>query len=90
MESGLNWLHLTDWHVGQSHEWLWPRMREQFFDDLSILADTAGPWDVVFFSGDFTQRGSATEFEEVGTQFYEVMGASRKTWLTSGFDFRSR
>lgn len=68
MASGINWLHLTDWHVGQSHEWLWPRMREQFLEDLSILADTAGPWDVVLFSGDFVQRGASEEFGRVGEE----------------------
>src|SRR5438552_905957 len=72
MAGGINWLHLTDWHIGQSHEWLWPRMREQFYNDLSVLAEKAGPWDLVLFSGDFTQKGAAHEFEEVNRELSKL------------------
>jgi tetratricopeptide (TPR) repeat protein len=72
MARGINWLHITDWHVGQSHEWLWPGMREQFFEDLAVLSEAAGPWDIVFFSGDFTQTGSKEEFELVGSELIKL------------------
>ncbi len=72
MIRGINWLHITDWHVGQSHQWLWPRMREQFFGDLTLLSETAGPWDIVFFSGDLTQKGTVEEFEEVGSELLKL------------------
>jgi Calcineurin-like phosphoesterase len=72
MARGINWLRITDWHVGQSHQWLWPRMREQFHQDLALLSESAGPWDIVFFSGDFTQKGTVEEFEQVGTELSKL------------------
>jgi 3',5'-cyclic AMP phosphodiesterase CpdA len=41
---------------------LWPRVRKEFFDDLRFLHERSGPWDVVLFSGDLTQRGATDEF----------------------------
>ncbi|MEK6743541.1 MAG: hypothetical protein AABZ15_08025 [Nitrospirota bacterium] len=63
----LNWLHFTDLHFGiSSQEWLWPNYRNELFDDLKRLRDTAvGPWDVVFFSGDLTQSGTKDQFEKL-------------------------
>ncbi|MEX2260880.1 MAG: metallophosphoesterase, partial [Bryobacteraceae bacterium] len=60
------WLHLTDLHCGlQPQNWLWPRMHQVFLDDLSVLHDECGPWDLVLFSGDMTQRGGRDEFAKV-------------------------
>lgn len=47
-------------------------MREQFFEDLAALSDSAGPWDLVFFSGDFTQKGAKEEFELVGIELLKL------------------
>ncbi|NQZ10684.1 MAG: metallophosphoesterase [Algicola sp.] len=61
-----NWLHLSDLHLGmggQAH--LWPNIRDQFFDDLTELHKTSGPWDAVLFTGDFVQRGSKEEFDKL-------------------------
>lgn len=61
-----SWLHLTDLHLGMhGQDHLWPNIREAFFDDLGKLHEKCGPWDVVFFTGDFVQRGSADEFREL-------------------------
>ncbi len=58
------WLHLTDLHRGMSTQnWLWPNVRAAFHDDLARLHELCGPWDVVFFTGDLTQKGTAAEFE---------------------------
>ncbi len=60
------WLHLTDLHQGQGGQgWLWPNVREILFDDLEKLHDRCGPWDVVLFTGDLTQRGSKEEFDQL-------------------------
>lgn len=61
----VSWLHITDWHIGQRNDWLWPNMRQQFFDDLTALAEDSevGPWDFVIFSGDIVQGGKSKEFE---------------------------
>ncbi|MCX7749336.1 MAG: metallophosphoesterase [Clostridia bacterium] len=60
----INWIHLTDLHFGQeSQEWLWPTFRELLYSDLKKLYEVAGPWDIVFFSGDLTQSGKKEEFD---------------------------
>lgn len=57
------WLHITDLHQGlDAQGWLWPGVREVLLDDLERLHARCGPWDLVLFSGDLTQRGSAAEF----------------------------
>ena len=62
----INWLHLTDLHRGMKEGgWLWPSVRESFFDDLKRLHDKCGPWDLVLFTGDLAQRGQSSEFEQV-------------------------
>lgn len=60
----INWLHITDWHVGQSEQnCRWPNFRDEFEKDLSTLIAKAGPIDIVFFSGDLVQSGTKEEFE---------------------------
>ncbi|TAK24803.1 MAG: hypothetical protein EPO40_23845 [Myxococcaceae bacterium] len=62
--AAISWLHLTDLHQGMSHSrWLWPNVREEFFADLGRLHEQTGPWDLVLFTGDLTQRGTEAEFD---------------------------
>jgi len=62
----IGWLHLTDLHQGmQGSGWLWPNVMSQLFDDLRRLHDQCGPWGLVFFTGDLTQRGEAGEFQRL-------------------------
>lgn len=64
--NSFSWLHLTDFHQGmRDQDWLWPGVKEIFFEDLRRLHDKSGPWDLVLFTGDLTQRGSAEEFQKV-------------------------
>jgi 3',5'-cyclic AMP phosphodiesterase CpdA len=61
-----SWLHLTDFHQGMNEQsWLWPNVKDRFFEDLEKLHDKNGPWDLVLFTGDLTQRGSAEEFQKL-------------------------
>jgi len=62
---GFGWLHLTDLHVAGAGGFrtLWPNVEEQLLDDLAKLHARSGPWDLVLFTGDLTQRGSAAEFQ---------------------------
>lgn len=61
--SNFSWLHLTDFHFGLTgQKFLWSNLRQPFFEDLRRLHDQTGPWDVVFFSGDFVQSGKTEEF----------------------------
>lgn len=62
----LSWLHLTDLHQGmRDQDWLWPTMRGELFEDLAKVHKHAGPWDLVLFTGDLTQRGSPDEFKRL-------------------------
>jgi hypothetical protein len=61
--ASFGWLHLTDLHQGMGGaSWLWPNVRAQLFADLERMHKLCGPWDLVFFTGDLTQRGTAEEF----------------------------
>jgi predicted MPP superfamily phosphohydrolase len=57
-----------------SQRWLWPNVREEFFRDLERVLERSGPWDLVFFSGDLTQAGTAADYQaldNVLTQLWE-------------------
>ena len=59
-----SWLHLTDLHMGKKEgDWLWPSVREVFFEDLERIHSESGPWDLVLFTGDVAQTGDARQFE---------------------------
>ncbi|MBZ5714899.1 metallophosphoesterase family protein [Nannocystis pusilla] len=64
--ASFGWLHLTDLHQGMSGtSWLWPNVKDKMFADLERLAEHTGRWDVVFFTGDLTQRGEPEEFDQL-------------------------
>jgi predicted MPP superfamily phosphohydrolase len=69
MSSKINWLHLSDVHLGQSEQQpLWPKFRHEFYRDLKTLATRFGPIEIVFFTGDFVQRGSEDEFDQASKE----------------------
>lgn len=57
-----SWLHLSDLHIGQQSQWLWPNLKAIFLEDLHSLSIEAGPIDLVLFSGDLTQRGEKNQY----------------------------
>lgn len=58
------WLHVTDLHFGMpGQDSLWQNMESLFFGDLGFLRTQLGAWDLVLFTGDLTQGGTAPEFE---------------------------
>lgn len=62
----VGWLHLTDLHQGMGGtNWLWPNVAAQAFADLERLHEVSGPWELVFFTGDLTQSGTAEEFKRL-------------------------
>lgn len=63
MKKSLSWLHLSDLHIGQKSQWLWPNFKDIFLSDISRLSVEAGKIDLVIFSGDLTNSGSTEEFE---------------------------
>ncbi|NEO45275.1 MAG: tetratricopeptide repeat protein [Moorea sp. SIO4A3] len=85
------WLHLTDLHLGMDGlENLWPNVEETFFKDLKYLYQKVGLWDLVMFTGDITQRGSKSEFDQVDTLLtdfwdkFELMGFQPKFLAVPG------
>ena len=67
------WLHISDLHVGMAdQEWLWPTLKHSFYEDMREMLDTVGPWDLVLFSGDLTQRGASEEFDRLDTILIEL------------------
>lgn len=64
--ASFGWLHLTDLHQGMSGtSWLWPNLKDKMFADLERLVEHAGRWDLVFFTGDLTQRGAPEDFDQL-------------------------
>lgn len=63
--SSLGILHLTDFHQNMGGQrTLWPDVKDRFFQDLDALHETAGPVDLVLFTGDLTQKGTCDEFKK--------------------------
>jgi 3',5'-cyclic AMP phosphodiesterase CpdA len=65
----ITWLHLTDLHFNTNNNiqmsrqrWLWPNVRELFFQDLERLRRFTGDWDLVFFTGDLAQSGTVADY----------------------------
>lgn len=72
-EVTFTWLHLSDLHVGQRGESsLWPDMEGALLDDLREVREVTGDWDVVLFTGDLVQQGSAAEFERLNRILQEL------------------
>jgi tetratricopeptide (TPR) repeat protein len=73
MRTTVNWLHLSDIHLGlKGQGWLWPKLKQDFYDDLRRLASRVGPWDLVLFTGDITQRGAKEEYESATRELDEL------------------
>jgi predicted MPP superfamily phosphohydrolase/tetratricopeptide (TPR) repeat protein len=73
MNCPVRWLHLSDLHMGMSQQhWMWPNFKGVFFDDLKRMHSRNGPWDLIVFSGDLTQRGTKEEFDELTRALIEI------------------
>ena len=86
-----SWLHLTDLHQGlDAQSWLWPGVKDILFEDLTRLHERCGPWDLVFFTGDITQRGTAEEFDRFNStlaplwEHIESLGSTPKLLAVPG------
>lgn len=60
----IKFLHLTDLHLGDKcQKGLFSQAKKVIFEDIEYLLQKMGGIDVVFFSGDFVQKGTKEEFE---------------------------
>uniref|UniRef100_UPI003F498008 metallophosphoesterase n=1 Tax=Ensifer adhaerens TaxID=106592 RepID=UPI003F498008 len=72
------WLHFSDLHFGMKGQApLWSNLKHHLYDDLPLLFAQSGPWDLVIFSGDIVQRGSADEFQGATDALAELYGKLR-------------
>lgn len=68
-------VHISDLHLGlEDQSWMWPTFKTALFEDLRGMHVRSGPWDVVVFSGDLTQRGSRGEFDRLKRVLTDLWG----------------
>ncbi|WP_375766414.1 hypothetical protein NR798_32625 [Archangium gephyra] len=83
--AALNWLHFTDRHVGSREAWAWEAVKKLLLKDLEELSRKQaeaghGPWDVVFFTGDFAFSGQRKEYKALAKELDEIWGALCDPW----------
>lgn len=72
-------LHLSDLHLGLERQGtLWPSIRDKFYEDLRKYHSVSGPWHLLLFTGDLTQRGASEEFDGVDKILGEILAELRK------------
>jgi hypothetical protein len=72
MSKTFSWLHLSDLHMGQEGQRLWPNFRGQFYDDLRYLLAKTELIQLVIFSGDLTQKAKPSEFEALNEELMKL------------------
>ena len=87
----VSWMHITDWHVGQSEQnCRWPSVRSEFERDFAEVSKWSGKLDLVFFTGDLVQSGKREEFDILESRlqklwsFFEKNGSVPKLIVTPG------
>ncbi len=68
----LNWLHITDIHLGMKDRGLWAGSKQIMLDDLKRATEEIGPWDLVLLTGDLAFSGKATEYQLVDAALDEI------------------
>lgn len=83
MSESINWILLTDLHLGiDDQSWLWPKVKHDLFKDIARMADQVGGWDLVFFTGDFVQTGKRIEFDSLNKEIEELWKVLSKSGTT--------
>ncbi|MEG8051457.1 metallophosphoesterase [Sphingomonas aurantiaca] len=73
--ASLRWLHFSDIHVGMSGlARLWPRSSTVLLDNLETAHKKTDGFDLIIFSGDLAQTGSAAEFEQFDLILDAILG----------------
>ncbi len=67
------WLHFSDLHFGMKGQApLWSNLKHHLYDDLPLLFEQSGPWDLVIFSGDIVQKGAIEEYQGATDALAEI------------------
>jgi len=83
MREIINWLHLTDIHFGlDANSWLWPKSKHELFKDIKSLGEKNGGYDLVFFTGDFSQKAKKEEYEKLNKDLEELWNIFTKIGRT--------
>ena len=70
----INWIHITDLHIGVSgYDILFPKLKHEFEKDLISMIRKLGKIDIVFFTGDITQSGKKEEFDQANVYPQRIM-----------------
>lgn len=84
-------IHISDLHLGVGDQsWMWPTFKTALFEDLRGMHARSGPWDIVVFSGDLTQRGSRSEFDQLKSvlaelwQWFRTLGSEPQLFAVPG------
>jgi 3',5'-cyclic AMP phosphodiesterase CpdA len=79
MSVSINWIHVSDLHFGlDRNSWLWPTVKHRVLQDLETTISRIGKIDLVFFTGDLVQSGSAEEFDRLNRELEEFWGVLGK------------
>lgn len=74
----IKYLHLTDLHIGDKlQKGLISQTKKILFDDIEFILSKLQGLDVVFFTGDFVQKGTKEEFsilEEFLNEMWQLFG----------------
>lgn len=82
----INWLHLSDLHYGlNQQEWLWPIIKDKFFEDIKIITEQIGGIDIVIFTGDIVQSGETRQFDDASRELYSLFEHLAKFGSTPHF-----
>lgn len=75
----ITWLHLTDLHQGLlGQQWLYPSIRQAFYEDLEKLHKKINSIDLVLFTGDLTQGHKTQEGQK--QQFDALESTLQDLW----------
>ncbi|HYN77210.1 MAG TPA: metallophosphoesterase, partial [Lamprocystis sp. (in: g-proteobacteria)] len=68
---------MTDLHRGMpDQQWLGQNVVERVIEDFRYLHPKTGPWDLILFTGDLTNRGNQAQFTEA-----DALLTRLRTWI---------
>lgn len=66
----------------EGEEWLWPRIKELFLQDVQRLGRAVGGWDLVFFTGDIVNSGLESQYYSASRELGDLWAVLRESGNT--------